>query len=159
MNSLYYLTPMCKKLYTVLGCSTMAGFAFWKSKPNPSLRSNGSLFSFKWICYYYIKWSDKIQKHWTRTQWAAEHDCFLHFPCGSSIADYYITGFHIPREIFLKCCTPLHCCDCGVSECPGALTPFHNSNYRTSPSFYQITTEWSDLPEPQTWLHIPSAGE
>lgn len=42
----YYLTPMCKKLHTVLGCSTMAGSAFWKRKLNPSLHSNGSLFFF-----------------------------------------------------------------------------------------------------------------
>lgn len=45
-----------------------------------------------------------------------------------------------------------------VIGCPGALTAFLNDNHMTSPSLYQITMEWLDLPEQQAPVYIPLAG-
>lgn len=96
---------------------------------------------------------DKIQKHW------ADHNCFPHFPCVSSVARSITqAAFAFPEKYSYNArCFAIRW-SCGVIGCPGALTAFLNDNHVTSPSLYQITMEWLDLPELQAPVYIPSAG-
>lgn len=97
--------------------------------------------------------SDKIEKHWVN------HDCFPHFPCASSVATSITqAAFAFPGKYSYNARCFAIPCSRGVIGCPGALAAFLNDNHVTSPSLYQITMEWLDLPELQAPVYIPSAG-
>lgn len=87
-----------------------------------------------------------------------DHNCFPQFVSLLCYCVCCTSTFSFSEEYSSNACCLTIPWSRRVIGCPGALTAFLNDNHVTSPSLYQITMEWLDLPELQAPVYIPLAG-